>query len=83
MFAIVDIAGTQEKAEKGMKEFCFEKKGELRLQNGARPLSIAKTVSPAGDSALRARYSLTNNSSVDLNFVFGVEFNFSIDTGIR
>ncbi len=70
--------GARRKIEKGVKEFCFERKGGLRLEGRPRALSLVKTVRPLGDSALRIRYSLTNNSSEDLGFVFCVEFYFSI-----
>ncbi len=63
---------------KGLKEFCFEKKGHLKLRNGQQALTLTKTISPVGDSAVRARYQLKNTSSEELSFVFGIEFNFSI-----
>ena len=65
-------------AAKGLEGFCFEKKGAVHLKGRPRPLSLTKTVSPAGDSGLRAHYSLTNSGSTDLRFVFGVELNLSI-----
>ncbi|MGH7198084.1 MAG: alpha-amylase/4-alpha-glucanotransferase domain-containing protein [Candidatus Omnitrophota bacterium] len=62
----------------GLREFSFEKEGALRLGKKRRPLSLVKTIGPAGGSALRARYRITNPGAKALRFVFGVEFNFSI-----
>ena len=66
------------KSKKGVKEFCFEKKGMIKLQNMQRSVTVTKAISAIDGDGLRANYAIKNGSAEDLNFVFGIEFNFSI-----
>ncbi|MBI4353446.1 MAG: DUF1926 domain-containing protein [Candidatus Omnitrophica bacterium] len=64
----------------GRRELCFERKGFVSLHRKKHPLRLTKRVLPKGSAGLKVRYDLKNESRVPLDFVFGVEFNFSIGT---
>ncbi len=63
---------------KSLKEISFERKGFVKLRGRKHPLVLRKRVAPAGRSGLEVRYGLQNKSRESLDFVLGVEFNFSI-----
>ncbi len=77
-----DFVGTAFKvSEKKAADFpslSFERKGRLNGKKVSGTLLVVKNVIPRGDSAIRVQYLLKNLSSAALEFVFGVEFNFSI-----
>jgi alpha-amylase len=56
----------------------FERCGVIRQGSHRIPLSFKKVVRPVSDSSLEVRYTLKNLSRTTANFVFGIEFNFSI-----
>ena len=60
------------------KEISFKRKGFVRLRGQKRPLVLRKNAAPAGRSGLKVRYDLQNKSKEPVDFIFGVEFNFSI-----
>ena len=78
---IGDFAGSKYRGmlEKDPPEsLIFERRGALLKEGRRVPLTLRKTVRPAGDSKLDVRYALTNRGLDEARFTFGVEFNFSI-----
>ncbi len=65
-------------SSKAAKALHFERKGYLMLHSQRHSLRLKKVMTPRGASALRAHYYLKNQSAKPVQFVFGVEFNFSI-----
>ncbi len=64
--------------KKDDREVVFERKGNIWLRAKAFSLDIKKQISFVKDNVIKATYSLLNKSEEDLNFIFGVEFNFSL-----
>jgi alpha-amylase len=56
----------------------FEKKGRITLGGRSHSLTLTKTVAPAGEASIQVAYDLKNESAQPVDFIFGVEFNFSI-----
>ena len=63
-------------AEEGV--LYLERNSFVRLDGEKRPLRLSKTVVPGKDASLDVRYELKNPGENALDFVLGVEFNFSI-----
>ena len=63
---------------KKRKELSFERKGHLLIHCQRHPLRLQKIVVPRGAAVLAAHYYLKNESARPIEFVFGIEFNFSI-----
>ena len=60
------------------KALHFERTGHLTLHGQRHLLRLRKVITPKGASTLRTHYYLKNDSAKPIQFVFGVEFNFSI-----
>ncbi len=65
-------------AARTAKELHFERTGHLTLHGQRHLLRLRKIIAPKGASTVRAHYYLKNDSAKPIQFVFGVEFNFSI-----
>ncbi|MBI2094826.1 MAG: DUF1926 domain-containing protein [Candidatus Omnitrophica bacterium] len=73
-----DFAGRPYRLRVRSPALDFERKAVLNAGGNKTPVILKKTITPDGGSALRARYRIKNAGRRPLDFVFGVEFNFSI-----